>query len=121
MKKRKAKPTDYFDWDGFFKNAKFEEVMDLQFRERRRWISCFSPCRRWFFLASQDIDIDTKEVDAGFVRPLIDSIKQDIDRRMKKRTGDDHCLKTMRITSLLIDKSFLESLLCDLTDDSFYI
>jgi len=118
LRKRKE---ECFDWDEFFKNAKFESVMDLQFRERRRWISCFSPCRRWFFLASQDIDIDTENANSGFVRSLIDSIQLDIDQRMKKRTGDDPCSKTMRIASLLIDKSFLENLLCDLTDESFYI
>jgi len=81
----------------------------------------FFSMQKMVFLSSQDIDIDTEGTDAGFVRSLIVSIQEDIDQMMKKRTGDDLCLKTMRIASLLIDKTFLESLLCDITDDSFHV
>ena len=112
---------DFFEWDEFFKNAKFEDVMDLQFLPRNRWISCFSPCRRWFFLSSQDLDIDMQNIDAGQVRNLLESIKESIESKVQIYRTDSNCLGAMRITSLLIDKFFLEDLLNDLKEKEFYV
>lgn len=118
MKKRKEK---HFDWDKFFESAKFEDVMRLQFREKLRWISCYSPCKKWFFLSSVDLDIYLENLDVDLVQSLLSIVKEKIEQRMRKRKFDDPVEKTMQIASALIDKNFLESLLCDLTDEAFQI
>ena len=54
-----------FDWDSFFRQAGYLEIQRLSPElSRYRHPSCFSPDRQWFYISTQDFDVETSDEEA---------------------------------------------------------